>query len=474
MSVVSESTIRKMTRLAQDYQAVNLSQGFPNEAPPVEVRLALAHAVLAGQPAEANEILTMTSKTASSSSRIGSPTEEVPENDIHLRALMRKLSSMSSSSSSMHNDRVDDYGSTSSIAPISSSKNADVLNQYSPPMGREDVRSAIATYYQRFYNYNVEIDNITVTLGATEALASAIRSLGQPGDTAVIFEPFHELYPSQCHLFYLKPVFVTLRPTTTDKKRWTFDRNELEEALRGARILILNSPHNPTGKIFSMEELQFIVDLCLKYRVYIVTDEIYEFMCYSEENDHILIPKAFPDIANLCLVCNSIGKSASATGWRLGWCIHPVHISSTYRGIHDQLAVMSPHPMQYATLTYLALPDAYFRTELKQRYKERIDVLSATLTTLGFDVIDPEGAYYLFVKYRGVPALTSIGSPYEAAMYLLHKVGVACVPGDNFYGKAIKEEGQQYLRFAACRSIEDIREACSRLRKHLGVPLATS
>jgi len=190
-------------------------------------------------------------------------------------------------------------------------------------------------------------------------------------------------------------------------------------------------------------------------------------MCYSDENEHILIPRAFPEIADRCLVCNSIGKSASATGWRLGWCLHPPHLSATYRGIHDQLAVMSPHPVQYATLTYLMLPDEYFKKELKTRYKDRMDLLASTLEQLGFGVIHPEGAYYLFVEFRGVMALQSLETPMEAAMFLLKEVGVACVPGDNFYGKAIHDEGKRYLRFAACRSEEDIQQACIRLRKHL-------
>lgn len=221
------------------------------------------------------------------------------------------------------------------------------------------------------------------------------------------------------------------------------------------------------GKIFTREELQSIVNLCLDYKVYIVTDEIYEHMCYSDQNEHLLLPQVFPEIADWCLICNSIGKSASATGWRLGWCIHPPHISSTYRGIHDQIAVMSPHPVQYATLTYLQLPDSYFRDELKTKYKGRIDQLASTLDELGFGVIVPEGAYYLFVKYTGVKALAKYDSPMDAAMFLLKEVGVAVVPGDNFYGKAVEEEGKQYIRFAACRSTSDIQEACTRLKKHL-------
>jgi aspartate/methionine/tyrosine aminotransferase len=426
-NVVKESTIRRMTRLAHEYGAVNLSQGFPNEGPPMTVRLALAHAVLAGTPVvETGEGL------------------ENGEKDLHHRSLCRILSNPSSSDAVI----------------------LDTLNQYSPPMGTDLVRKSIASYYRNLYQYEVDPDDITVTLGATEALACALRSLGRPGQKVVIFEPFHELYPSQCNLFYLEASFVTLRPSH-DNKTWTFDLQELEATLKDARVLILNTPHNPTGKIFTRNELQSIVDLCLKYKVYIVTDEIYEHMCYSEKHDHILLPQAFPEIKDWCLACNSMGKSASATGWRLGWCLHPPHISTSYRGIHDQIAVMSPHPVQYAALTYFALPESYFREELKTRYKGRIDQLAKTLNALDFGVVAPEGAYYLFVKYKKVKALAKFENPMDAAMYLLKEVGVACVPGDNFYGKAIEDEGKQYVRFAACRSEGDIKEACARLTKHL-------
>jgi aspartate/methionine/tyrosine aminotransferase len=436
---VKESTIRRMTRLASEYDAVNLSQGFPNELPPLDVRLALANAVLTGQPAVAT----------SSSAENGNG------NNTHYTSLLRKLSSLSSTCPSEEIDLQED------------GSGVDVLNQYSPPMGREDVRAAIAAYYKRFYQYDVDIDNITITLGATEALASSLRSLGKPSEKVVIFEPFHELYPSQCHLFYLEPTFVTLRPAP-EKKTWVFDPEELETAIQDARILVLNTPHNPTGKVFTQQELQFIVNLCVKYSCYVVTDDIYEHMCYAEGKDHILLPQAFPEISDLCLVCNSMGKSASATGWRLGWCIHPPHVSSTYRGIHDQLAVMSPHPVQYATLTYLSLPDDYFQKELKRRYLGRIQLLARTLKDLGFGLIPVEGAYYIFATYRQVKGLAVFDSPMEAAMYLLKEVRVACVPGDNFYGKDVEGEGRQYLRFAACRSEEDIKEACSRLQIHLG------
>lgn len=416
------------------------NEGFPNESPPWIVKLALAHGVLSGRPYHDD-------KDGDSE---GFTAEE----------------RMQSSLSNMVALGGGNNGGASSTA------GGDQLNQYSPPCGRGDLRSSIANYYKRFYNYGgVGTEDITVTLGATEALASALRTLGRPGDKCVIFEPFHELYPSQCKLFYLEPVYVTLRPSASrnennDDDNWTYDEGELEQALSDANILVLNTPHNPTGKVFSKKELTHIVSLCLKFDVYLVTDDIYEHMCYGEDHRHIVIPHEFPEMKDRTLLCNSISKSASATGWRLGWCVHPPHLRNTYRGIHDQLAVMSPHPMQYATLSYLALPDEYF-ADLSLKYQGRISKLGKALGQKGFQVIPPQGAYYLFVNYTSVPGLAGMTSE-QAAMYLLKIIGVACVPGDNFYGKKLDPTTEnKYLRFAACRSDDDLDEAIRLLKEKL-------
>ena len=444
-AAVKESVIRKMTRLAHQYGAVNLSQGFPNEPPPRKLRLALAHSVLTGQE--------VTAKTTSSPITSSTPQsyQEYHEDELQ-QALLNVLQQQQQQSKEEGN------------APFTES--ADVLNQYSPPMGRADLRQGIADYYKRFYNYQVSPDDVTVTLGATEAFASALRTVGRPGDKCVILEPFHEIYPSQCRIFFMEPLYVTLRE---DGERWTYDKQEFQQALSQAKILMLNSPHNPTGKVFSRDELAEIVGWCQQYNVTIITDEIYEHMCFGEEK-HILIPQEFPEVAHQTLVCNSLGKSASATGWRLGWALHPPHLRETYRGIHDQMAVMSPHPMQYAALLYTSLPDAYFK-ELATRYHGRVQMLATVLQHVGFRVVFPQGAYYLFVNYRNVPALQDKDSM-EAAMYLLREIGVACVPGDNFYGSS--NDGQNYLRFAACRSDSDLEEASRRLQKLTHVSLPSS
>ena len=214
---VKESVIRLMTRLAEEHQAVNLSQGFPNEGPPRDLRMALAHAVLAGQAYDPSKAGTDSDSDGLQQSLLDLITGTFDEGKI------------------------------------------DQLNQYSPPMGRPDLRNGISEYYKRFYNYDVSPDDITVTLGATEAFASALRTIGRPGDKCVIFQPFHELYPSQCNIFYLEPTYVSLKASGG---QWEFDPTELENALKEAKILMFNSPHNPTGKVFSREELRQIVDLC--------------------------------------------------------------------------------------------------------------------------------------------------------------------------------------------------------------------
>ena len=434
-SGIGESVIRLMTRLSTQYGAVNLSQGFPNEPPPVSVRLALARAVLTGVPGDADA-----SSVSNACASIESMLQNIQEGE----------------------GEGDGGGSSASF---------DELNQYSPPMGRPDLRAKIAQHYKRLYDYEVDADQgITVTLGATEAVASALRTVGRPGEKAVIFEPYHELYPSQTKIFYMEPEYVTLRE---DPKAgtWTFDVDELAAALDGAKVLLLNTPHNPTGKVFTYHELQIIADLCVKYDVNIITDEIYDGMVYEidgTQHKHMLLPKEFPHVADRTLVCNSVGKSASATGWRMGWCLMPSHLTETYRGVHDQRVVMAPHPMQYAGLTYFDLPQEYFTETLSTRYVDRLNTLSSSLRRVGFEVLQPEGAYYLFAKYRGVQQLSELG-PWDAAMFMVKEVGVACVPGTNFYGSehAMQNEAQEYLRFAACRSVQDIEAACEKLESAL-------
>lgn len=405
----SESVIRLMTRKAIQYSAINLSQGFPNEPPPRKVIEALAKGALAG-----------TAERASQST-------------------------------------------LTSLAATTFDTTFDELNQYSQPMGRPQLRRAVCDNYARLY-YWTDLDpdrHVTITLGATEAMASTLRTIGRPGDSIVVMEPFHEIYPSQCQIFYLKPRYVTLRQS--DDGDWTLDWTEFEAAVKGARAVIVNNPHNPTGKVFTHQELSQIISIATAHGAYIITDDIYEFMCYGGTS-FTPLPQLFPEARDKIFLCNSVGKSCSATGWRVGWCIHPEKYAGAFRGVHDQLVVMAPHPAQYATETYLSdMGDEYFLHVLPHRYVDRLKRLAGVLKEVGFICHEPQGAYYLFAQYGTVEKLKGL-SPMDAAMFMITDIGVACVPGDNFYGKDF-EEGKKYLRFAACRSMHDIELACERLLK---------
>lgn len=414
---VNESTIRLMTRLAIQHGAVNLSQGFPNEPPPVEMSRAAIGSLLDGTSEEA--------AVAAAQALLPDAGKEVSK---------------------------------------------DLLSQYSFPFGMPALRQQLQAYYARFYpGLTADAErNLTVVLGATEGFACALRCVCQPRDRVVFFEPFHELYPSQCALWHLEPMAVTLRETAKGAtSEWSFDLKELERALNGARALLLNSPHNPTGKVFSWKELETIAGLCKRFGVVCITDEIYEHIVFGSAKHYTIA--AVPGMADQTLIVSAVSKTWKATGWRVGWVVSPESYTQRLRAIHDQLALQAPTPLQYGSAAALRLPDAFFQKQASE-YAVKRDILLPALTGAGFRVLTlPEGAYYLFADYRGVPALRGM-SPKEAAMHMIEKVGVACVPGDNFYLGASKtdpELGGRYLRFAFVRSKDLLEEAASRLRLRL-------
>jgi aminotransferase len=336
----------------------------------------------------------------------------------------------------------------------------DRFNQYSFPFGLPELREAIADYTARFSGFRPDPETeITVVLGATEGVSSVLRAVCRPGDGVVIVQPFHEMYPSQCKVFGLRPEYVTLRETP-EAGRWEIDRTELEEATgRDVRVLILNTPHNPTGKVFTNDELLFIADLCRRHDLLVITDEIYEHILYGSHRHHCLV--TFEGMHDRTIVVNSISKTGNATGWRVGWVISPPAYTPRIRGVHDTLVVQAPTPLQKGAERLLRLGDAFYR-EIRERYAAKCETLITGLRSVGFRVTPPEGSYYLFTSYRHVPALRDF-SPMDAALFLIEKVGVASVPGDNFY--AVGNEGDGYLRFAFCRSLDTLREAVQRLSR---------
>ena len=276
-------------------------------------------------------------------------------------------------------------------------------------------------------------------------------------------DPKPELYPSQCTIFGLVPRAVTLWERDG---RWVYDEAELDAALRGARCLLFNSPHNPTGKVFSPAELSTLAAACERHDVTVVTDEIYEHMCF-DGTTHVSLA-ALPRMADRCCVVSALSKTACATGWRVGWVVSPPHLTPLIRAVHDQLVLQAPTPLQCGTATLLRMPRAHFDA-IAPEYLAKRELLLAALVDAGFTIdAVPQGAYYLFAGYRSVAALAAL-SPVDAAMQLITKYKVACVPGDNFYlGEAAKrdsERGGKYLRFTFVRSLDVLRAGAANLAK---------
>ena len=427
---VKETVIRLMTRLAMEHGAVNLSQGFTDEAPVYDMVWSGISAMLGGTEEGVRRLESMTLREFLEASG-GAGGNSL---DLTLKELLAEV----------RNPR-------------------DQLNQYSFPFGLPELRHAIADYTEAFYGHRPDPEEqITVVLGASEGLAVAYRSLLQPGDEVVVMQPFHELYPSQAAIFGLVPRFVTLREDRA-AGTWRLDRDEVRAAASdpSVRAIVVNTPHNPTGKVLDDDELSFIAELCRTYDLFAITDEIYEHITFDGHRHSYLA--GFDGMAERTLVVNSISKTGRATGWRIGWVITPPERTRRLRAVHDNLVVQAPTPLQKGAVSLLRQDRAFF-DGIADGYRRKRDLLLGGLREAGFAASAPEGAYYLFADYRGVPALSAM-SPTDAAMHLIKEVGVATVPGDNFY--ATGNEGDRYLRFAFCRSMETIEAGLDRLRSRL-------
>ena len=270
------------------------------------------------------------------------------------------------------------------------------------------------------------------------------------------------MYPMQAGVFGLRPEYVTLRENRA-VGRWELDCEELQKALNGnVRVLILNSPQNPTGKVFTREELHFIAECCKRHDLVVITDEIYEHMLYGNSQHHCLV--TLDGMREHTIVLNSISKTGHATGWRVGWVLSPRAYTPSIRAIHDSLVIQAPTPLQKGAVRLLGLGDDFYK-QIRTNYQKKCDVLMNALQRVGFQVTPPEGSYYLFANYHQVSPLQGL-SPADAAMVLIKEIGVASVPGDNFYHSG--DGGDQYLRFAFCRGINTLGEAAGRLQALCG------
>jgi aspartate/methionine/tyrosine aminotransferase len=325
------------------------------------------------------------------------------------------------------------------------------INQYAITWGARDFREAIAEKTARFYpSWRVDPQTqITVTCGATEGMIAVMLALLDPGDEVVVFEPFYENYGPDAILSGAVPSYVTLH-----EPDWSIDFSELRSAFGPrTRAVVLNSPNNPTGKVFTREELTRIAELCEEFDCYVFTDEIYEHIAYAGEH----VPMATIDgMANRTVAVNSLSKTYSVTGWRVGWVIAPAALTAAIRKVHDFLTVGAAAPLQAAGAVALNLPDTYYAS-LATAYRERRDTLLAALDAAGFRTFVPDGAYYVMTD---ISDLTS-DDDVTFARALTASPGVATVPGSSFYSRP--ELGRSKIRFAFPKKLETLAAAAERL-----------
>ena len=327
------------------------------------------------------------------------------------------------------------------------------VNQYAVTWGTKGLRDAIAREFTRRYAVPVVPDQqVTVTCGSTEAMMATMMALIDPGDEVVIFEPFYENYGPDAILSGATPRFVTLR-----EPDWSFDPDELAAAFSNrTKAIILNTPNNPTGKVFSRAELEIIAALCQKWGAIAISDEIYEHIVYDGAT-HVPIA-SIDGMAERTVTINSLSKTYSVTGWRVGWAISPPALTGAIRKVHDFLTVGAAAPLQEAGVAALGVEDAYY-DQLAASYQRRRDLLLDILRRHHFTCYVPSGAYYIMTDIGGFGFADDV----EFARYLVKDVGVAAVPGSSFYRHA--ELGRTKLRFCFCKKDETLAAADARLER---------
>jgi aspartate/methionine/tyrosine aminotransferase len=369
-SSFGESVIRAMTRVANRYGAINLSQGFPDFDPPPELLEAAGRAAAEGP------------------------------------------------------------------------------HQYAVTWGAQNFREALAAKQSRFMGIPLDPDeHVVVTCGATEAMMAAMLAVVNPGDRVVVFSPFYENYLADALLSGAKPVCVPLRAPD-----FSFDPAQLKRALRGAKALILCNPANPTGKVFTLEELTLIARLAEEADVFVVTDEVYEHIVYAPRKHTYFA--SLPGMFERTISCSSLSKTYSITGWRLGYALAPRRVVDGMRKVHDFLTVGAAAPLQEAAVTALKFPDSYY-AELGRLYAGKRELFLSYLERAGLRHVKPDGAYYVMVDVREFGATGNV----EFCEWMAREVGVAAVPGSSFFKEAV----DGYVRFHFAKKDETLRQAGERL-----------
>jgi aminotransferase len=327
------------------------------------------------------------------------------------------------------------------------------LNQYPITWGEPELREAIAQAYRRRYGMAVDPErNVCVTCGSTEAMISSILGVLDPGDEIVLFEPFYENYGPDAILAGASPRYVALR-----EPDWSFDEAELRSAFNDrTRGIVINTPNNPTGKVFSREELELIAELCVRHDVVAFTDEIYEHITYDGARH---VPLAtIPGMEDRTVTISALSKTYAVTGWRVGWAIAPEGLMRGIRTVHDFLTVGAPTPLQHAGAVALALPDGYYE-QMRAGYEARRELMMRVLAESGFEARPPAGAYYVMAGFAGLSDLDDVAF----AERMAREIGVAVVPGSSFFSRP--ELGRDVVRFSFCKRLETLEEAGRRMRR---------
>ena len=367
----SDSVIRRMTRIANQYDAVNLSQGFPDFAPPKAITDRLAQVAAEGP------------------------------------------------------------------------------HQYAITWGAQNFREALARKHQHFSGMKINPnEEIVVTCGSTEAMMAAMMAIVNPGDKVAIFSPFYENYGADTILSGAEPIYIPLVPP-----EFKFDGDLLEEAFRqGAKALILCNPSNPCGKVFSLEEMTLIADIVKKYDGYVITDEVYEHIIYAPYR-HVYMA-SLPGMRERTIICNSLSKTYSITGWRLGYVIASSAIIDRVKKVHDFLTVGAAAPLMEAAVTGLNFGDEYYQ-DLQAHYTHMKNLFAGGLQQLGFRITEPQGAYYVLLDVSEF----GVQDDYAFAAWMAEKVGVAAVPGSSFF----REPVHHLVRFHFAKEDATLNEALNRL-----------
>lgn len=332
-------------------------------------------------------------------------------------------------------------------------------NQYAPSSGTPALRQALARHARRFYGQAVDPETeITVTSGATEAMFAAMLGLVNPGDEVIVFEPYYDSYVPHCAMVGAVPRLVPLRAQAGGG--WAFDPAELAAAFNPrTRLIVLNTPHNPTGKVFTEAELLVIAGLCQQWNVLALSDEVYEHLVYAGAR-HVRLA-ALPGMAERTVTLGSSGKIFNFTGWKVGWAIAPPALTAAVRRAHQYVTFATATPLQGAVAAALDLDDSYYQA-LAADYEGKRDFLAGVLTGVGLRISVPHGTYFIMADFS---PLNFDGDDVDFCRWLTTEIGVAAIPASAMYAAAAKPLARAWARFAFCKRAETLERAAERLRR---------